>query len=56
MLWSHNGSNILFTINVQWVPGHNDIPGNCQTDELARAGKTLQLDSEEREIYVFGNL
>lgn len=28
-------------VNITWVPGHSDIPGNCRADELARAGTLL---------------
>ncbi|OFC59623.1 hypothetical protein BBW68_14995 [Candidatus Erwinia dacicola] len=41
-----------FTINLQWVPGHSDIPGNCEADELARIGTTLQLTSEKEGIFM----
>lgn len=29
-----------------WLPGHSDIPGNCDADELVRAGTTTE------EIYM----
>ena len=28
--------------------GHSDISGNCEADELARTGTTLQLTPEKR--------
>lgn len=28
-------------VNLVWVPGHRDIPGNCMADELAKAGSAL---------------
>ena len=40
----------FFTINLQWVSEHNDIPGNCEADELARTGTTAQPESEKEEI------
>ena len=41
-----------FTINLQWIPGHSDIPGNCVVGELAKTGTTLQLESEKEEIFM----
>ena len=41
-----------FTINLQWVLGHSDIPGNCEVDKLARVGIILQLDSGKEGIYM----
>ena len=38
-----------FMINLQWVPGHSDITGNCVAVELARTGTTL--DSGKEDIY-----
>ena len=45
-----------FTINLQWVPGHSDIPGNCEAEELARTGTTLQLTPEKGYFYASGNM
>jgi hypothetical protein len=28
-------------VNLVWVPGHRDIPRNCEADELARNGTML---------------
>lgn len=41
-----------FTINMQWVPGHSDIPVYCNVDELARTGTNLQLDYGKARIYM----
>ena len=35
-----------FKITLTWVPGHRDIPGNCEADEFARLGTTLQVPAE----------
>ena len=41
-----------FTIILQQVPRHNDIHGNCEANDLATAGATLQLDSGIEGIYI----
>lgn len=44
-----------FTLNLQWVPGHSDIPGNCEANDLGRTSTTLQLDSEKERLYSGGH-
>lgn len=39
-------------INQQWVPEHDNIAGNCEADELATAGTTLQLESGKWGTYL----
>lgn len=41
-----------FRINLQWIPAHNNIPGNCETDEPSKASTTLQLKFEKELIYI----
>ena len=35
-----------FEIHLIWVPEHRNNPGNCQADELASLGTTLQVPPE----------
>lgn len=37
-------------IHTIWVPGHQDIPGNCRADALARQGITLQAPEEMESV------
>ncbi|KAM8714804.1 hypothetical protein ACLKA7_001208 [Drosophila subpalustris] len=39
-----------FDIHLIWVPGHQDIPGNCIADELARRGTTNILLPDKEDI------
>ncbi|KAL7726480.1 hypothetical protein ACLKA6_001102 [Drosophila palustris] len=39
-----------FDICLIWVPGHQDIPGNCIADELARQGTTEILLPDKEDI------
>ncbi|KAL7726508.1 hypothetical protein ACLKA6_001130 [Drosophila palustris] len=39
-----------FDIQLIWVPGHQDIPGNCIADELARKGTTDILLPDKEDI------
>ncbi|KAL7745058.1 hypothetical protein ACLKA6_008124 [Drosophila palustris] len=43
---------VHFEICLIWVPGHQDIPGNCIADELARKGTTKLLlpDKEDTSM------
>ncbi|KAM8708087.1 hypothetical protein ACLKA7_015114 [Drosophila subpalustris] len=40
----------FFDICLIWVPGHEDIPGNCIADELARRGTTDILLPDKEDI------
>ncbi|KAL7725318.1 hypothetical protein ACLKA6_012647 [Drosophila palustris] len=40
----------LFDICLVWVPGHQDIQGNCIADELARRGTTDTLLPDKEDI------
>ena len=35
-----------YNVHIVWVPGHNDVPGSCRADELARRGTTIELSGE----------
>ena len=37
-------------ITLIWVPGHQDIEGNCIADELARKGTTIEVLQETDTI------
>ena len=40
----------FFTIQLIWVPGHCDVPGNCLADELARSGTTALLSDSRKRV------
>lgn len=39
-----------FNVQLTWVPGHTDVPGNCTADELARKGTTLQILPKREQL------
>ena len=39
-----------YKITLIWVPGHQNIEGNCITDELARKGTTIEILQEKDTI------
>ena len=39
-----------YKITLLWVPGHQDIEGNCVADELARKGTTIEILQEKDRI------
>ncbi|KAM8721113.1 hypothetical protein ACLKA7_007049 [Drosophila subpalustris] len=45
-----------FDICLIWVPGHQDISGNCVADELARQGTTEILLPDKKDTITYGGI
>ena len=45
-----------YNVHIVWVPEHNDIPGNCRADELARRSTTIGESNTPSNSWVLETL